>query len=417
MYNKCKELKKKTKGITLVALVLTIIVLLILAGVAISFTIGEEGIFRKAQDASKLYENAQENEMISLEEISNYIDDVNKGNINSGDNEEEINKNVANKPRLKQGMTAIKFNEPTETSKGTVVETNINDSSWYNYDEQKWANARTEDGSMWVWIPRFAYRINESNQTVDIVFLQGTSDNYYDKNGILQEAKRCKSVDDEVDTTEGFTVHPAFTDESSIGFRNGGWDSEIEGIWVAKFEAGYASGGNTAPVKASSVNYTESEVWAYEIENELGVEGNVSARNWLDGIYGENTTAIKYPTFQGSTYSMNYISTGDAYSISRALTESGNIYGLSGSVDSHMMKNSEWGAIAYLTQSKYGVYDKGIASNNHDENSGNSNKTKEEGNNLASVYSITGYNNSGKKWNEYLGEDKSPSSTGNIYWC
>ena len=257
MYNKCKELKKKTKGITLVALVLTIIVLLILAGVAISFTIGEEGIFRKAQDASKLYENAQENEMISLEEISNYIDDLNKGNINNGEDEEEIKENIPNKPRLKQGMTAIKFNEPTETSKGTVVETNINDNSWYNYDEQKWANARTEDGSMWVWIPRYAYRINEENETVDVVFLQGTSDNYYDENGILREAKRCESADDEVDTTEGFTVHPAFTDESMVGYRNGGWDSEIEGIWVAKFEAGYATGGeNTATVKASSVNYT-----------------------------------------------------------------------------------------------------------------------------------------------------------------
>ena len=415
MERRIKKIGKDIKGITLVALVVTIIILLILAGVAISFTIGEDGIFRKAQEATRLYENAQKNEMISLEEISNYIDDVNKGNINNEEDEEEINKNIPNKPRLKQGMTAVKFNEPTETSIGTIVETNENDSTWYNYEEKKWANARTEDGSMWVWIPRYAYRINKSNQTVDVVFLQGTSDNYYDENGILQEAKRCESVDDEVDTTTGFTVHPAFTDESMIGYRNGGWDSEIEGIWVAKFEAGYASGGNTAEVKASSVNYTESEVWAYEIENELGVEGNVSARNWIDGIYGENTTSIKYPTFQGSTYSMNYISTGDAYSISRALTESGNIYGLSGSVDSHMIKNSEWGAIAYLIQSKYGVYDKGIASNNHDENSGNSSTTKEEGNNLASVYSITGYNNTGKKWNEYLGEDASPSSTGNIY--
>ena len=416
MYNKCKELKKKTKGITLVALVVTIIVLLILAGVAISFTIGEEGIFRKAQDASKLYENAQENEMISLEEISNYIDDVNKGNINSGDNEEEINKNVANKPRLKQGMTAIKFNEPTETSKGTVVETNINDSSWYNYDEQKWANARTEDGSMWVWIPRYAYRINEENETVDIVFLQGTSDNYYDEEGILREAKRCKNADDIVDTTEGFTVHPAFTDESMVGYRNGGWDSEIEGIWVAKFEAGYATGGeNTATVKASSVNYTQNQVWTPAVENGTNAEGNLSARNWLDGIYGENETAIKYPTFQGSTYSMIYISTGDIYSISRALTEVGNIYGLSSDTDSYMMKNSEWGAIAYLTQSKYGVYDNEIAINNHNENSGGTSTTKEEGNNFASVYAVTGYNDSGKKWNEYLGGQNSPSSTGNIY--
>ena len=52
------------------------LILLILAGVAISFTVGEDGIFRKAQDATKIYENAQNNEMISLEEISNYIDDV-----------------------------------------------------------------------------------------------------------------------------------------------------------------------------------------------------------------------------------------------------------------------------------------------------------------------------------------------------
>ena len=410
-----KKFKKQVKGITLVALVVTIIVLLILAGVAINFSIGEDGIFRKAQDATKIYENAQNNEMISLEEISNYIDDVNKGNINSGEDEEQIKENIPNKPRLKQGMTAVKFNEPTEGKVGTVVETNESDNEWYNYEDKKWANAKTGDGSMWVWIPRFAYRINEENETVDVVFLQGTSNNYYDEEGILREAKRCKSVDDIIDTTEGYTVHPAFTDESSIGFRNGGWDSEIEGIWVAKFEAGYASGGNTAEVKASSVNYTQTSVWSPAVENGTSAEGSLSARNWLDGIYGETETKIKYPTFQGSTYSMNYISTGDAYNISKALTESGNIYGLTSDVDSHMMKNSEWGACSYLTQSKYGVYDKEIAINNHNENSGGTSQTKAEGNSLASVYAVTGYNNSGKKWNEYLGEDESPSSTGNIY--
>ena len=52
---------------------------------------------------------------------------------------------------------------------------------------------------------------------------------------------------------------------------------------------------------------------------------------------------------------MNYISISDAYNISRALTENGNIYGLSSSTDSHLMKNSEWGAVAYLSHSKYGT--------------------------------------------------------------
>ena len=69
-----------------------------------------------------------------------------------------------------------------------------------------------------------------SKDAVEAVELAYTIDN-----GILREAKRCKNADDIIDTTEGFTVHPAFTDESSIGFRNGGWDSEIEGIWVDDF--------------------------------------------------------------------------------------------------------------------------------------------------------------------------------------
>ncbi len=58
MERRIKKIRKEIKGITLVALVVTIIVLLILAGVAINFSIGENGIFRKAQDATKIYENA-----------------------------------------------------------------------------------------------------------------------------------------------------------------------------------------------------------------------------------------------------------------------------------------------------------------------------------------------------------------------
>ena len=83
-------------------------------------------------------------------------------------------------------------------------------------------------------------------------------------------------------------------------------------------------------------------------------DGNISARNWQDGVYGSTPTPIKYPTFQGSTYSMNYINHDNAYLISSKLNEDGNIYGLGNDVDSHLMKNSEWGAVAYLARSKYG---------------------------------------------------------------
>ncbi|MFR5190606.1 MAG: hypothetical protein ACLTEH_05145, partial [Clostridia bacterium] len=187
------------------------------------------------------------------------------------------------------------------------------------------------------------------------------------------------------------TVHPVFTDETAISYRNGGWDKELTGIWVAKFEAGYASGNNNAPVKASSVSYSQSTSWVSAVERGQSANGIENARNWLDGIYGSTETAIKYPTFQGTTYSLNYIGHNDAYNIAKAMTESGNIYGLTASADSHLMKNSEWGAVAYLSQSKYGLNGTDIAINNINLNSGGAARTATAGKSgVDSVYAVTG---------------------------
>ena len=53
---------KSSNGITLIALVITIIVLLILAGVAINLSVGENGIIRRAQEAINQYKDAAKNE-------------------------------------------------------------------------------------------------------------------------------------------------------------------------------------------------------------------------------------------------------------------------------------------------------------------------------------------------------------------
>ena len=308
------EFVKKEKGITLVALVVTIVVLIILAGVSINLVIGNNGIMQKAKEAKESMEQASKEEKEGLSAL-----------------EERLNSlNTANAPVLLTGMTPIKFTTPTKDKMGETVETTANDADWYSYgvktEEKKWANAKTQDGSMWVWIPRFAYRVDNDKKIIDVVFLQGNSDEYYDENGNLQIAKRQKSIDETIDTTTGYTVHPAFTDESSIKFANGGWDKELTGIWVAKFAAGYASGNNTATVKASSVNYSVPKVWVYKIERGGSTDNSEDARNWLDGIYGATTTSIKYPTFQGVTYAMNYINHNDSFNIAKVLNESGNIW-------------------------------------------------------------------------------------------
>ena len=60
---------RRNKGITLIALVITIIVLLILAGVAIAMLSGENGILRKATEAKTKTEQSQEEEQIKLSQI------------------------------------------------------------------------------------------------------------------------------------------------------------------------------------------------------------------------------------------------------------------------------------------------------------------------------------------------------------
>ena len=74
------RMKKGEIGITLVALVVTIIVLLILAGVAISLSVGENGIFKRAQNAAKIWENAEKNEQLQMDEVANFIDEIEENN-------------------------------------------------------------------------------------------------------------------------------------------------------------------------------------------------------------------------------------------------------------------------------------------------------------------------------------------------
>ncbi len=61
-------------------------------------------------------------------------------------------------------MTPIRFSEVTEAKKGEIIKTTREDDEWYSYEDKKWANAQTQDGSMWVWIPRYAYRIDNSTK-------------------------------------------------------------------------------------------------------------------------------------------------------------------------------------------------------------------------------------------------------------
>ena len=88
-------MKRKNKGITLIALVITIIILLILAAITINLTVGQRGILRRAEEAGRNYQEAakrEDEELANLwAEAENIIGGTTPNPPEGGDNTDPIN--------------------------------------------------------------------------------------------------------------------------------------------------------------------------------------------------------------------------------------------------------------------------------------------------------------------------------------
>ncbi|MBD9158537.1 MAG: hypothetical protein EGQ16_01635, partial [Clostridiales bacterium] len=116
---------KKEKGITLVALVVTIIVLLILSGVTVAMLAGQNGILTQAQKAKKATEAAAQEENSALSSLEDYM-------ITDGSYNKETG---VNEPRLLSGMKEVMFKLPSGSDKGQAIkqgETGFDESKWYD---------------------------------------------------------------------------------------------------------------------------------------------------------------------------------------------------------------------------------------------------------------------------------------------
>ena len=409
----------KQKGITLIALVVTIIVLLILAGISIATLTGENGLITKTNSAKEKTKQAEAEERVKIEVLGSYgtdgkidIDLLNNnlkahitgltynGNKLSESNKierlpatvvvdgykieiaengrvtvkgktgevkenefvadgswnEELNVNT---PKLLEGMTGVYWDDNGQE----VDVTKDNQENWYNYSEQKWANAKTIDGSYWVWIPRYEYKINSNDKTINVKFI------------------RTETITVDNDYTY---IHPAFTNGTKNNFKNGEWDKEIPGFWVAKYAAGFqectqkiTNGNIIEPTTdPNKVTYSNKTYTSFSNEGQIT---NALSQELTESEYASQK--ISYPVFKPLTYAYNIISTGDSYTISQEIAKAKNFYGLTqDTADSHMMKNSEWGAVVYLSHSNYGINDKKVEMN-----------TKNLINFDKFIFSVTGY--------------------------
>ena len=242
-----------------------------------------------------------------------------KFKVNVSTVEQNLDTSGANAPVLASNMIPVYYDEANSVWKKADKNNSQKDYRWYSYEssgENKgmWANAVTvkdtnrqtylnatpgttismdDITTMWVWIPRFN-AVTPSNYNGGTQALPNAIDVSFVK--------------------QNETAIDAFT------FGN----KELSGFWYGKFEISHAT-------LASSTT-----------ENNLGCT-NETCSNANGIIIKPNVTSLRY----------NNVS--NFFFASRSMEQTGNSFGfISNEVDTHMSKNNEWGAVAYLTHSIYG---------------------------------------------------------------
>lgn len=153
-FKKMKTKKEEEKGITLVALVVTIVVLLILAGVSINLILSNSGIINKSTEAKEKYGQAKENEQTDLDDAADWIDQwatgVSKPIKVEVDSKATANgtingkKATSNNPIIPEGYTPI----DTDTSSW-----GDGSSAPAQADVDQGLVITDDSGNEWVWIP------------------------------------------------------------------------------------------------------------------------------------------------------------------------------------------------------------------------------------------------------------------------
>ena len=269
----------------------------------------------------------------------------------------------ANRPVLAEGMIPITYDGTNWVKADEYGAYN----NWYDYGNQKWANAVMVTSSKrdtymnadvgttipendilayFVWIPRYKYKLfnatyasGKVSQLIEVTFENGTSTTgnvtcTYASNG----AETCQNKSD-----GNWYTHPAFTMINASGNK-----TELKGIWVGKFET---------------------------------------------------TGSITTPTIKPGITSLRSITVANMYNTGKLFRSTDYITsnGINQS-DSHMMKNIEWGAVAYLKQSNYGLGITDITINNNSSyytggGNGTSYKTntgQSTSGNITGVYDMSG---------------------------
>ncbi|MEI3393940.1 MAG: hypothetical protein V8R45_05250 [Clostridia bacterium] len=368
-------------GITLIALVVTIVVLLILAGVSINAIFSENGIIKRAKDAQNKMDQATQNDLDSINELNNWIDGKTNGTTGGGTTGGDANPSTTSKISTLVG-TVVDKNTKAEDAYGNkitipkgfkvVAHGTVAGSATYTYSGDNIPAVQDgiviengTDGNQFVWVP--VGTIKNKNNTTSTITL-GRYSSFTATNGIYTPAQ-VASVEN---CTQTVTIGGNFQELSTSREGNSAEDSTAQnatarnlkefisttlsngGYYIARFEAsGTASKITSKYNQKVLVDITQPNAakLAREMYEEVKENNELVYASDLVNSYAWDTAIVFIQTYSVKT---DYASHNES-NTTKAFTATGknndkycNIFDMSGNA-------SEW-TTEYSTNSDGSIF-------------------------------------------------------------
>ena len=379
MKRNLKKVLKKQKGITLVALVITIVILIILATVAIDFAFGDDGIIKKAQYAKDLSANSTKLEEQSMSNLVGYMNEMLENEGGSGPNNPTLPEgwdgskvtavasadgvtvpvpigytasSVASEKTVSGGFVIYEGTDAVTDSNVDTAKTTRDQFVWVPVDDiSKMAKATSGiDGNGRTNYQGKLYDFTESGATEMTSYGQGTTTDRepdvvtaYDGSDATSDASHFKTAISSTMTAEQFKKQLQEEFNEMVESVN-----TYGGFYIGRYETGnLASSVGTEPVVVKENNSISGVNWYYQYQNSKLIKANenvVSTMIWgsmwdrtliwlaeenevTDGengkSYAELTNSIYWGNYSGEKLSAGF---SDSYMTNNIYDLAGNVY-------------------------------------------------------------------------------------------
>ena len=394
MKTKNKRNYSKQNGITLIALVVTIVVLLILAGVSLNAIFSENGIIKRAKDAQNKMDQATQNDLDSINELNNWIDGKTNGTTGGGTTGGDANPSTTPKISTLVG-TVVDKNTKAEDAYGNKITIPKGfkvlahgteaGSATYTYSGDNIPAVQDgiviengTDGNQFVWVPvgTINNKSGDSRGTTSTITLGRYE---FDSNTGALKSNTPAQVASVENYTKAVTISDGYQELSTFRAGNTATNSTAQnatarnleefisttlangGYYIARFEASGTASKITSKYNQTvlgNITQPNAAKAAREMYGEVKENNELVYASDLVNSYAWDTAIIFIQTYSTETDASSYASKNKSASFANTGINNDkycNIWDMSGNVeewttedcDNPIHQNSTWFNVSY----------------------------------------------------------------------